>query len=97
MVYTGKLIIGRWKSLAAIADALGKINQDEQKIVLDIYTTDRLDDEQTAALNRNGCCVRGALTLSEVQKVQAEADVLVFVECLEDPYYLVVCIALAGC
>ena len=63
MVYTGKLIIGRWKSLAAIAEAFGEINKDSTKITLDIYTTDSLSDEQALALNRNGCAVKGALRL----------------------------------
>ena len=83
MVYTGKLIIGRWKSLAAIADAFESINRDGIKIVLDIYTTDSLTDEQNRLLNRNGCSVKGALTLEQVKAVQKEADILVFVESLE--------------
>lgn len=86
MVYTGKLIIGRWKSLAAIAEAFAEINKDSTKITLDIYTTDSLSDEQALALNRNGCSVKGALTLEEVKAVQKEADVLVFVESLEKKY-----------
>lgn len=86
MVYTGKLIIGRWLSLAKIAEAMGDINKDETKIELDIYTTDTLTAEQEKALNRNGCAVKGALKLDEVQKVQQEADALVFVESLEDKF-----------
>ena len=86
MVYTGKLIIGRWKSLAAIAEALGDINRDGIKAELDIYTTDSLTEEQLKALNRNGCCVKGALTLSQVKEVQKKADILVFVESLEERF-----------
>ena len=86
MVYTGKLIIGRWLSLAKIAEALADINKDEIKLELDIYTTDVLTEEQEKALNRNGCAVKGALKLDEVQKVQKNADVLVFVESLEDKF-----------
>ena len=86
MVYTGKLIIGRWKSLAKIAEALGPINRDRTRILLDIYTTDTLTEEQQEALNRNGCAVKGALRLDQVQKVQQDADVLVFVESLERKY-----------
>lgn len=86
MVYTGKLIIGRWKSLAAIAEAFEEINKDSTKITLDIYTTDSLSKEQTQALNRNGCRVKGALTLEEVKAVQKGADVLVFVESLEKKF-----------
>lgn len=86
MVYTGKLIIGRWKSLAAIAEAFESINRDGIKIVLDIYTTDSLTDEQNRLLNRNGCSVKGALTLEQVKAVQKEADILVFVESLEKKF-----------
>ncbi len=80
MVYTGKLIIGRGETLAMIAHALGTINADATHITLDIYTTDALTDKQRAMLNRNGSTVRGALSLEEARRVQAEADVLVFVE-----------------
>lgn len=86
MVYTGKLIIGRWKSLAKIAEALGDINKDGTKIELDIYTTDSLTAEQSKALNRNGCQVKGALTLSEVHQVQKQAAILVFVESLDKKF-----------
>lgn len=86
MVYTGKLIIGRWKTLAAIAEAFQKINQNGVRITLDIYTTDCLTDEQNKLLNRNGCSVKGALTLEQVKEVQKEADILVFVESLEEKF-----------
>lgn len=86
MVYTGKLIIGRWLSLAKIAEALGEINKTEIKLELDIYTTDTLTSEQENALNRNGCSVKGALKLDEVQAVQQNADILVFVESLEKKF-----------
>lgn len=86
MVYTGKLIIGRWCSLFAISECLGKINADRVKIELDIYTTDTLTKKQSRILNRNGCNVKGSLTLEEVQTVQKEADVLVFAESLEKKY-----------
>lgn len=86
MVYTGKLIIGRWKSLAAIADAFESINSGSVKIELDIYTTDSLTDEQNKLLNRNGCSVKGALTLEQVKAVQKGADILVFAESLEKKF-----------
>ncbi|MBQ5885225.1 MAG: hypothetical protein IIW79_02325 [Clostridia bacterium] len=86
MVYTGKLIIGRDRSLSLIADALGEINKNGVKAELDIYTTDVLTKKQQSALNRNGCSVKGALALDEVQAVQKAADILVFVEGLENKY-----------
>lgn len=86
LVYTGKLIIGRWKSLAAIAEVMGEINLNGNKVQLDIYTTDTLTKEQESLLNRNGCSVKGPLTLEQVKEVQKKADVLVFVESLEEQY-----------
>lgn len=86
MVYTGKLIIGRWKSLASIAKALEKINFNGVKAELDIYTTDLLTPEQSKALNTGSSSVKGALTLDEVKEVQSKADILVFVESLEKKY-----------
>ena len=86
MVYTGKLIIGRWKSLAAIAEALGEINKDKTKIELDIYTTDTPNEKQSKLLNRNGCSVKGSLTLDQVHTVQKQADILLFVVSLDKKY-----------
>lgn len=86
LVYTGKLIIGRWRSLAAIAEAMGEINAHSQQVILDIYTTDSLSAEQQKKLNRNGSQLKGAITLAEVKKVQQEADVVVFVESLDSAY-----------
>lgn len=86
MVYTGKLIIGRWMSLASIVAAMGEINKNGEKIKLDIYTTDLLSENQMKLLNKNGCTVKEALDFEGVQKVQREADVLVFVECLKKKY-----------
>lgn len=86
MVYTGKLIIGRWLSLAKIAEALEEINKNGIKAELDIYTTDTLTEEQKRLLNRGACQVKGALSLEEVGAVQREADILVFVESLEKKY-----------
>ena len=86
MVYTGKLIIGRWLSLAKIAEALGQINQEQIKMELDIYTTDTVTPKQQKALNQNGCSLKGSLSLNDVQRVQKAADILVFVESLEKKY-----------
>ena len=45
-----------------------------------------MTDEQTKLLNRNGCSVKGALTLEQVKAVEKEADILVFVESLEKKF-----------
>ena len=83
MVYTGKLMIGRWRSLAAIGKAVEKINREGVKITLDIYTADRITKKQQTALTANGLRIAGAVSLKEVVEIQGKSDVLVFVESLD--------------
>ena len=82
-VYTGNLIIGRDKTLALIADLLNKINGDEVKATLEIYSPDTVDEETMARLN-NGCSKHcGFIAREKVQEVQQNADVVIFAEALE--------------
>lgn len=83
MVYTGNLLIGRAKSLVEISKALAKINKDNQKIILDIYSPTILDKETMKYLNMNGCNFRGKVSKNEVDKIQKSADIVIFVESLE--------------
>ena len=86
MVYTGKLVIGRAESLVAISQALQKINKDGLKMTLDIYSPDILDDDTMRYLNSNGCTFRGVVPKEEVEKIQSDADIVVFAESLEKEY-----------
>ena len=85
MLYTGKLIIGRDKTVAEVVDAIREINKDGQKIVLDIYTNTELTPDMEARINVPGSCnLHAPIPQSEVFKKQAEADVLLFAESLSD-------------
>lgn len=85
VLYTGKLIIGRDKTVAEVVDAIREINKDGQKIVLDIYTNTELTPDMEARINVPGCCnLHAPIPQSEVFKKQAEADVLLFAESLSD-------------
>lgn len=86
IVYTGKLSIGRWKSLAHIAGILDRMNANGTVGKLDIYTTDTPQAEIMKKLQGRGCCFRGAISIEEVRRVQSEADVLLFVESLDKKY-----------
>lgn len=86
MVYTGKLVIGRAESLVAISRALKNINKDGLKMTLEIYSPDVLDDRTMKHLNSNGCTFRGVVPKKEVEKIQEDADIVVFVESLEKEY-----------
>lgn len=83
MVYTGNLLIGRDSSLVAISKAMAKINKDEQKIILDIYSPTELDDNTMKWLNSNGCYHHGNVPHDQIEEIQSGADVVVFVESLE--------------
>lgn len=84
-VYTGSLIIGRDKTMAKIADAINKVNEEagEVKACLDIYSGDEPVTEIMSHLNSGVCKHRGFLQRNEVDRVQSEADVVVFAEALE--------------
>ncbi len=83
MVYTGNLLIGRATSLCEISRAMAKINEGKERVSFDIYTPTQLDDKTTALLNSHGCHLRGSIPRSEVDRVQSEADIVVFAESLE--------------
>ncbi|MCD7813599.1 MAG: hypothetical protein LUH20_06050 [Lachnospiraceae bacterium] len=83
MVYTGNLLIGRDASLVAISKAMEKINQDGEKIVLDIYSPTELKAETMKILNSNGCHHHGSVSHTEIEAIQKAADIVVFVESLE--------------
>lgn len=82
-VYTGKLIIGRDKTLAMIADAINEVNKDGIKAELNIYSGDEPVAEVMARLNNGASHYRGFIPRDQVDRVQQEADVVVFAEALE--------------
>lgn len=88
MVYTGNLIIGRASSLVAISKAMANINKDGERVTLDIYSPNIMDDKTMGYLNSNGCNFRGRVNKEEVAAIQDNADIVVFVESLEKQHYL---------
>lgn len=85
MLYTGKLIIGRDKTIAEVVDSIREVNKHGQQIVLDIYTNTILTPEMEKRINVPGCCnLHDPIPQNEVFKLQAEADVLLFAESLSD-------------
>ena len=88
MVYTGNLIIGRASSLVAISKAMANINKDGERVILDIYSPNIMDDKTMEHLNSNGCHFRGRVNKEEVAAIQDNADIVVFVESLEKQHCL---------
>ena len=85
ILYTGKLIIGREKTVAKIVKAIQEVNANGTKIILDIYTNTVLDAKMRKAIEVPGCCnLHDPVPQSEVLRLQKEADVLLFVESLSN-------------
>lgn len=81
VVYAGKLYCNRWKSLAAIGQALQEINCSETNIILEIYTKDKVSKKQQKMLNdgRN-IFLRGAVTPEKLKDIYEGADIALHVE-----------------
>lgn len=83
MVYTGNLFINRDKTLIKIVSAIEQINKSGTKIILDVYTTTKLQTKVYNKINIRDCCnIKGAVSQNEVIEIQKEADILLFCEAL---------------
>ena len=80
LLYTGNLLIGRDRTLAALLDELKKIENIEQKVEMDIYTQTQLGADELVVFNCAFCKVHSAISQQEVLCKQKEADVLLFLE-----------------
>lgn len=81
MVYMGNVGGGRWKVLAKLAQVIKEINNEGQKMVLDVYTISPRTDEMRSKLNiENACRLMNPVAQSETMDVMSNADILVHVE-----------------
>lgn len=83
-VYTGSMIIGRDKTLALLADAINKANEENKSTMAELYIYSQTEpkEEILARINNGASHFCGQISRAEVQKVQQEADVVVFAEAL---------------
>ncbi len=80
-VYTGKLYCNRWKTLELLAKAIAKVNGNEQKFKLDIYTQSPYKKRYSKWLdNKAHSEIKGRIPAEEVPKVYENADVALHVE-----------------
>ncbi len=82
MLYTGKTIIGREGTLLTIAKALKEINRFGVKVLLDIYTPDKVKNYKKFA-DIAGVTVHPPVSLEKVLELQRKSDILVFAEALD--------------
>ena len=85
MVYTGKLIYGRDKSLAKVAEAISEINANGSiKVELHIYTQTEITPQLDKTLNIQGnSFLHKPFPYSEIEKILKESDIVLLVESLE--------------
>lgn len=84
LIFTGNIGLNRWKSLAHIANALEKINQNGVKAQLRIYTGTAITTEMQRALHKgDSSFLMGSVSAEEVIALQNRADILVHVEALD--------------
>lgn len=80
-VYAGGLYLGRWKTLRAIARAIGALNDAGQPARLDIYSGTTLTPRQRGAITRcPGVTIHGLVSQERLKQVYQEADVALHVE-----------------
>ena len=89
MIYAGGIYVGRWKTLAKIAEAIRDVNKDGVKIVLDIYTGNTLTDKQKLLLHDGtNTIIHKSISLDELKQRYAESDIALHVESFELKYKL---------
>ncbi len=81
IVYAGNLYYGRIYTLSRLATALKEINNNETKILLEIYTTTEITHEIDLALNiYNTSKIMGPRSYNEIKKIMHQADFVLHVE-----------------
>lgn len=89
MIYAGGIYVGRWKTLAKIADAIRNVNKDGVKIILDIYTGNTLTEKQKLLLHDGiNSKVHKSISLDKLRQRYAESDIALHVESFELKYKL---------
>lgn len=89
MVFAGHIYCNRWKSLAAIGDALKEINKDGLKMVLDVYTIDELTKKQAQVLSPDRFInMKGAIPPAKLTEEYQKADIALHVESFDKKYRL---------
>ena len=82
LLYTGKLSIGREKTLLSVCEAALSFGGD---FVVDVYTSTDLSPKMRKKLEQSGCRFHDPITQNEILKKQKEADVLLFLEAIDGP------------
>jgi hypothetical protein len=84
LVYAGKLYCNRWKTLIRIKAALEKINEAEVKMVLDIYTKDKISKWRRKQLSDGiNARLHPPADKGELKEIYQRADIALHVEAFD--------------
>ena len=83
-VYAGGIYLNRWKTLGALAEAMRHINADGVKMVLDIYTNNKLDQQMQQEIN-DGITARvhKAVSMAVLMDIYHKSDVALHAEAFD--------------
>lgn len=84
LIYAGKLYCNRWKTLKQIKLALQKINVEETKMVLEIYTKDQVSQRRKRLISdgRN-VILKPSVDAEQLKEIYANADIALQVEAFD--------------
>lgn len=85
MLYTGNLLIGRFDTIAAISNALARVNADGVNLELDVYSGSYIAPDAQERLCEY-VHMKGVVPQSEVLRLQEQADILLFAEAMTGPH-----------
>lgn len=88
ILYAGNLALGRWETISHISKALAKINENEKKAVLRIYSATPLTNEQKSEIaDSKSSFFMGEVSAEKVRELQNKADILVHAESFKEEYF----------
>jgi hypothetical protein len=81
IVFAGNLFHGRWKTLIQLADVIKLINKNDIKVLLDIYTNNKVSKKIFNAIEiHESIKIKGYLPYDQLKEIQKVSDILVHVE-----------------
>lgn len=84
LVYAGRLYCNRWKTLGEIGKTIKELNSESTKIILEIYSQDKLSKRQMKILNeKNFIFLKGSISTDDLQEIYQKSDIALHVESLD--------------
>lgn len=84
LIYAGGIYLNRWKTLIALVDAIKRINSDQVRFVLDIYTGNALPKRAKSLLNDGkNSFVHSVISYEQLMDKYDQSDIALHVEAFD--------------